>query len=139
MKPEKKNSEQGDDNLIRITSKGDFNNTFRFLKKMSNFKVNKILEKYGAMGVSALAAATPVDSGLTANSWGYEISVEKEGATIHWTNTNQNNGVYIAVILQYGHGTGTGGYVQGRDYINPAIRPVFDKIAEEAWMEVVNS
>lgn len=136
---EKKNSEQGDDNLIRITSKGDFDNTFRFLKKMSNFKVNKILEKYGAMGVSALAAATPVDSGLTANSWGYEISVEKEGATIHWTNTNQNNGVYIAVILQYGHGTGTGGYVQGRDYINPAIRPVFDKIAEEAWMEVVNS
>jgi hypothetical protein len=73
MKLEKKNSEQGDDNLIRITSKGDFNNTFRFLKKMSNFKVNKILEKYGAMGVSALAAATPVDSGLTANSWGYEI------------------------------------------------------------------
>lgn len=139
MKLEKKNSEQGDDNLIRITSKGDFNNTFRFLKKMSNFKVNKILDKYGAMGVSALAAATPVDSGLTANSWGYEISVEKEGATIHWTNTNQNNGVYIAVILQYGHGTGTGGYVQGRDYINPAIRPVFDKIAEEAWMEVVNS
>ena len=139
MKLEKKNSEQGDDNLIRITSKGDFNNTFRFLKKMSNFKVNKILEKYGAMGVSALAAATPVDSGLTADSWGYEISVEKEGATIHWTNTNQNNGVYIAVILQYGHGTGTGGYVQGRDYINPAIRPVFDKIAEEAWMEVVNS
>ena len=139
MKPEKKNSEQGDDNLIRITSKGDFDNTFRFLKKMSNFKVNKILDKYGAMGVSALAAATPVDSGLTANSWGYEISVEKEGATIHWTNTNQNNGVYIAVILQYGHGTSTGGYVQGRDYINPAIRPVFDKIAEEAWMEVVNS
>ena len=139
MKLEKKNSEQGDDNLIRITSKGDFNNTFRFLKKMSNFKVNKILEKYGAMGVSALAAATPVDSGLTANSWGYEISVGKEGATIHWINTNQNNGVYIAVILQYGHGTGTGGYVQGRDYINPAIRPVFDKIAEEAWMEVVNS
>lgn len=139
MKPEKKNSEQGDDNLIRITSKGDFNNTFRFLKKMSNFKVNKILDKYGAMGVSALAAATPMDSGLTANSWGYEISTTKEGATIHWTNTNQNNGVYIAVILQYGHGTGTGGYVQGRDYINPAIRPVFDKIAEEAWMEVVNS
>ena len=106
---------------------------------MSNFKVDKILDKYGAMGVSALAAATPMDSGLTANSWGYEISVGKEGATIYWTNTNQNNGVYIAVILQYGHGTGTGGYVQGRDYINPAIRPVFDKIAEEAWMEVVNS
>lgn len=139
MKPEKNNSTQEGDSLIRITSKGDFNNTFRFLNKMSKFQINKILEKYGKMGVSALASATPMDSGRTAESWGYEISVEKEGATIHWTNSNQNNGVYIAVILQYGHGTGTGGYVQGVDYINPAIRPVFDKIAEEAWMEVVNS
>ena len=125
--------------MIRITNKGDFNNTFRFLNKMSKFQINKILEKYGQMGVEALRSATPVDSGKTAESWGYEISVGKEGATIHWTNTNQNKGVYIAVILQYGHGTGTGGYVQGIDYINPAIRPVFDKIAEEAWMEVVNS
>ncbi len=136
---EENNTEQGDDSLIRLTSKGNFDKTFKFLKKMSDFEITKILEKYGAMGVSALANATPVDSGLTANCWGYEITVGKEGATIHWTNTNQNNGVYIAVILQYGHGTGTGGYVQGRDYINPAIRPVFDKIAEEAWMEVVNS
>lgn len=136
---EKNNTERGDDSLIRLTSKGNFDKTFKFLKKMSDFEITKILEKYGAMGVSALANATPVDSGLTANCWGYEISVGKDGATIHWTNTNQNNGVYIAVILQYGHGTGTGGYVQGRDYINPAIRPVFDKIAEEAWMEVVNS
>ena len=125
--------------MIRITTKGDFNNTFKFLNKMSKFQINKILEKYGKMGVEALRSATPIDSGKTAESWGYEISVGKEGATIHWTNTNQNKGVYIAVILQYGHGTGTGGYVQGIDYINPAIRPVFDKIAEEAWMEVVNS
>ena len=125
--------------MIRITTKGDFNNTFRFLNKMSKFQINKILEKYGQMGVEALRSATPVDSGKTAESWGYEISVGKEGATIHLTNTNQNKGVYIAVILQYGHGTGTGGYVQGVDYINPAIRPIFDKIAEEAWMEVVNS
>ena len=125
--------------MIRITTKGDFNNTFRFLNKMNKFQINKILEKYGQMGVEALRSATPIDSGKTAESWGYEISVGKEGATIHWTNTNQNKGVYIAVILQYGHGTGTGGYVQGVDYINPAIRPVFDKIAEEAWMEVVNS
>ena len=125
--------------MIRITTKGDFNNTFRFLNKMSKFQINKILEKYGQMGVEALRSATPVDSGKTAESWGYEISIGKEGATIYWTNTNQNKGVYIAVILQYGHGTGTGGYVQGVDYINPAIRPVFDKIAEEAWMEVVNS
>ena len=125
--------------MIRITTKGDFNNTFKFLNKMSKFQINKILEKYGQMGVEALRSATPVDSGKTAECWGYEISVKKEGATIYWTNTNQNKGVYIAVILQYGHGTGTGGYVQGIDYINPAIRPVFDKIAEEAWMEVVNS
>ena len=139
MKLEKNNSTQEGDSLIRISSKGDFNNTFRFLNKMSKFQINKILEKYGQMGVKALRSATPIDSGKTAESWGYEISVRKEGATIHWTNSNQNNGVYIAVILQYGHGTGTGGYVQGVDYINPAIRPVFDKIAEEAWMEVVNS
>ena len=125
--------------MIRIVTKGDFNNTFRFLNKMSKFQINKILEKYGQMGVEALRSATPIDSGKTAESWGYEISVGKEGATIHWTNTNQNKGVYIAVILQYGHGTGTGGYVQGIEYINPPIRPVFDKIAEEAWMEVVNS
>lgn len=125
--------------MIRITSKGDFNNTFRFLKKMQKFKIKSILEKYGKMGVDALASATPVDSGLTASCWSYEVSISKEEATINWTNSNQNNGVYIAVILQYGHGTGTGGYVQGRDYINPAIRPVFDKIVEEAWMEVVNS
>ena len=139
MKPERNSSTQEGDSLIHITTKGDFNNTFRFLNKMSKFQINKILEKYGQMGVEALRSATPIDSGKTAESWGYEISVGKEGATIHWTNTNQNKGVYIAVILQYGHGTGTGGYVQGIDYINPAIRPVFDKIAEEAWMEVVNS
>ena len=139
MKLEKNNSTQEGDSLIRITTKGDFNNTFRFLNKMSKFQINKILEKYGQMGVEALRSATPIDSGKTAESWGYEISVGKEGATIYWTNTNQNKGVYIAVILQYGHGTGTGGYVQGIDYINPAIRPVFDKIAEEAWLEVINS
>ena len=139
MRLERNSSTQEGDSLIRITTKGDFNNTFRFLNKMSKFQINKILEKYGQMGVEALKSATPIDSGKTAESWGYEISVGKEGATIHWTNTNQNKGVYIAVILQYGHGTGTGGYVQGIDYINPAIRPVFDKIVEEAWMEVVNS
>lgn len=139
MMLEERNSTQEGDSLIRLTSKGDFSNTFKFLKKMEKFQVTKILDKYGKMGVNALANATPLDSGKTAESWGYEISVKKEGVTIHWTNTNQNNGVYIAVILQYGHGTGTGGYVRGVDYINPAIRPVFDKIVEEAWMEVVNS
>ena len=139
MRLERNSSTQEGDSLIRITTMGEFNNTVSFLNKMSKFQINKILEKYGQMGVEALRSATPIDSGMTAESWGYEISVGKEGASIHWTTTNHNNGVYIAVILQYGHGTGTGGYVQGIDYINPAIRPVFDKIVEEAWMEVVNS
>ena len=124
---------------VRITSKGDFNRTFKFLEKMKNFQVKQILERYGQAGVSALASATPVDSGATASAWSYEIESKGDNHTIYWTNTNSNKGVYIAVILQYGHGTGTGGYVAGRDYINPAIRPIFDKIAEEAWMEVVNA
>lgn len=125
--------------MIRFTTKGDFNKTFKFLKKMETRDVSKILEKYGAMGVSALSAATPVDSGKTANSWDYEIVRSGDDATIHWINTNENNGVYIAVILQFGHGTRNGGYVEGIDYINPAMKPVFDKIAEEAWAEVTNS
>lgn len=125
--------------MIRLVSRGDFSNTFKFLEKMQNFKVRHILEKYASAGVSALSSATPVDSGATASSWGYEIKSSGESHTIYWTNTNSNKGVVIAVILQYGHGTGTGGYVQGRDYINPAIRPIFDKIADEAWREVVNA
>ena len=96
MKPEKNSSTQEGDSLIRITTKGDFNNTFRFLNKMSKFQINKILEKYGQMGVEALRSATPIDSGKTAESWGYEISVGKEGATIHWTNTNQRIKVSIS-------------------------------------------
>lgn len=106
---------------------------------MQKLNIQKILEKHARAGVVALANATPVDSGLTASSWTYEIRVSGESATINWVNTNVNKGVNIAVILQYGHGTGTGGYVQGRDYINPAMRPIFDRIAEEAWMEVVNA
>lgn len=125
--------------MIKITSEGDFSKTIKFLNKMKEFNIRKILEKHASSGVVALANATPVDSGLTANSWTYEIRVSGETATIHWINTNENRGVNIAVILQYGHGTGTGGYVQGIDYINPAMRPIFDRIAEEAWMEVVNA
>jgi hypothetical protein len=125
--------------MIKITSTGDFSRTFKFLEKMKNRNIRQLLEKYANQGVSALSNATPVDSGLTANSWTYSIEVSGESAKIYWSNTNTNKGVNIALILQYGHGTGTGGYVQGRDYINPAMRPVFDKIAEEAWMEVVNA
>lgn len=125
--------------MITFTSKGDFSRTFKFLNFMSNWKVDKILHKYAQQGVAALAAATPVDSGVTANSWDYKIESSGKSATIYWSNSNVNKGVNIAVILQFGHGTGTGGYVQGRDYINPAMRPIFDKIAEEAWREVVNA
>lgn len=125
--------------MFQLTSKGDFTKTFKFLNKMQNFKIDSILEKYAQQGVSALASATPIDSGATASSWGYEIVHSGKGATIYWTNSNANQGVVIAVILQYGHGTGTGGYVQGRDYINPAMQPVFDQIADAAWREVVNA
>lgn len=125
--------------MFKITNQGDFSRTFKFLEKVKKLNTKRILEKYAKEGVTALANATPVDSGLTANSWTYEISISGESATINWVNTNVNKGVNIAVILQYGHGTGTGGYVQGIDYINPAMRPIFDRIAQEAWMEVVNA
>lgn len=122
--------------MITITHKGNFSKTEKFLKKGFNRDYLTILEKYGREGVAALANATPIDSGETANSWGYKIDHYNGGATISWTNTSIVNGVSIAVLIQYGHGTRNGGYVQGRDYINPAIRPIFDKIANELWREV---
>ena len=125
--------------MIKITSKGSFDKTFKFLNYIDKWKIDKILNKYGQQGVNALQSATPVDSGKTANSWSYEIKSSESSAIIYWSNNHVNKGVNIALILQYGHGTGTGGYVQGRDYINPAMRPIFDRIAEEAWQEVVRA
>ena len=125
--------------FVTFKHRGDFKKTKRFLKNASERDFLKDLHMYGKMGVEALSQATPVDSGLTANSWSYVIDRNKGNTTISWLNTNINDGVNIAIILQYGHGTGTGGYVQGQDYINPAIRPVFDKIAEDAWKGVVLS
>lgn len=95
-----------------------------------------LLDKYGMAGVSALASATPTDSGKTANAWYYEIENKKNQVRINFLNSNINQGVPIAIILQYGHGTGTGGWVQGRDYINPAIQPIFDRILQDIWKEV---
>jgi len=122
--------------MIRFTSKGDFSKATRYFKRVSEASKIKILEKYGAKGVSALSSATPVESGLTASSWSYNVEREPGRSVINFTNSNQNKGVHIAIILQYGHGTGTGGWVEGRDYINPAIQPVFDDILEKAWTEV---
>ena len=124
--------------MVVFKHRGNFNNTERFLKGATKIDYRRILENYGREGVNALASATPVDSGLTANSWDYEIFIGKGSYSISWTNSNVRDGVPIAIILQYGHGTGTGGYVQGRDYINPAIKPIFDKIAKSVWREVTN-
>lgn len=122
--------------MIVIEHHGNFSKTDAFLMRASKHAYTKILGKYGQMGVDALAAATPSESGKTANSWGYEITADHGDYSIIWTNSNVNDGVPIAIILQLGHGTGTGGYVQGRDYINPALQPIFDQIAEKAWREV---
>lgn len=122
--------------MIKFRHKGDFSKATRYLERVKGAVRLSDLDKYGREGVAALASATPVDSGLTASSWYYEIVRTNGSVSINFNNSNIQNGVPIAVILQYGHGTGTGGYVQGRDYINPAIRPIFDRIANDAWREV---
>jgi hypothetical protein len=124
------------DNMITFKQSGNFNNTEAFFKKVTSSNYAYILEKYGREGVDALSNATPVDSGKTASSWNYEINISKKRAKITWTNSNVVDNVPIAIILQYGHVTKNGGYVDGRDYINPALRPIFDEIAKELWKEV---
>ena len=125
--------------MISFRQKGDFSKLTKFLEKAKESVKLGDLDKYGRAGVEALASATPVASGLTASSWYYEIENKNGSAKITFLNRNIQNGVPIAIILQYGHGTGTGGWVQGRDYINPAIQPIFDKIADDAWKEVTKS
>lgn len=122
--------------MISFRHKGDFSKLTRFLERAKNGVRIGELDKYGRAGVAALASATPVDTGRTASSWYYEVENKNGIAKISFNNSNIQNGVPIAIILQYGHGTGTGGWVQGRDYINPAIQPLFDQIANEAWREV---
>lgn len=122
--------------MIRFTHKGDFSKTTKFLSRAKNSVRFSDLEKYAKKGVEALASATPIDSGKTASSWGYEISNEKGLISIAFTNSNIQDNVPIAIIIQYGHGTGTGGWVEGRDYINPAIQPIFDEIVNDLWREV---
>jgi hypothetical protein len=122
--------------MIEVTSSGDFKKTEAFLLAMKRGEVYDILEKYGQQGRDALASATPIDSGITRESWKYEV-VRKNGKyQIIWRNTNVESGIPVAILIQYGHATGTGGWVEGRDYINPAIQPLFDKIANEVWERV---
>ena len=125
--------------MIVVKHRGNFNKTEKFLRRMSKTDFLRKLEKYGREGVAALASATPVESGLTASSWDYEIHSSRGSFSISWTNSNVNNGVPIAILIQYGHGTRNGGYVQGRDYINPAIQPIFDKMSNDIWKEVTAS
>lgn len=122
--------------MITITSKGNWKKTEDSLRRMQKADIAAVLNRFGALGVNALSAATPVDSGETAGSWYYSIVQRTGYSSIRWHNSNIVDGIPIAVILQYGHGTGTGGWVEGRDYIMPAIRPIFEQIAAEAWKEV---
>ena len=122
--------------MVRFRQKGDFSKLTRFLERAKEAVHIGTLDKYGREGVAALASVTPIDSGLTASSWYYTIEQKDGSARINFLNSNIQNGVPIAIILQYGHATGTGGWVEGRDYINPAIQPLFEKITNEAWKEV---
>lgn len=122
--------------MITFKQIGDFSKLTKYLERVKEAARISCLDKYGRMGVEALAAATPKDSGKTAQSWEYRIEHSKSGYSLSFYNTNYNDGVPIAIILQYGHGTRNGGWVEGQDYINPAIEPIFKKLANEAWEEV---
>ncbi len=122
--------------MITFSQKGDFSKLSSYLERVKNVIKIGNLDRFGREGVSALSSATPRDSGETANSWYYKINREKDSVSITFHNSHVNKGVNIAIILQYGHGTRNGGYVQGVDYINPAIKPIFERIAEDAWKEV---
>jgi hypothetical protein len=124
--------------MITFSHKGDFKKTERFFTKAQQMNLRGIFDRYGSAGIAALTKATPYKTGLTSRSWDYTVEVTNWGFSITWFNENVVNGTPIAILIQYGHGTGTGGYVPGRDYINPAIRPIFDQMAEDIWKEVCN-
>lgn len=125
--------------MIIVKHSGSFKNTENFLQRIRQKRFLKKLEQYGQMGVQALSEATPVDTGKTASSWGYEVNASDTSYTIAWTNSNTNKGVPIALVIQYGHAMPNGGYVEGRDYINPALKPIFDQILEDVWKEVIDA
>lgn len=125
--------------MIRISQRGNFKRTEKFLNNMRNQTMFDNLEMFAREGVDALSSATPIDTALTSVSWGYRITVNRKVAEIAWLNENENAGLSIVILLQYGHGTGTGGYVEGYDFINPALRPIFNRIQEDVWRAVTNS
>lgn len=124
--------------MVKLTAKGDFSKATQYLEKLKQIGKNSIFDKYGQMGVDALAAATPTDTGKTASSWSYKIQNSGNEVKIIWNNANVNKGVNIAMIIQYGHGTRNGGYVQGIDYINPVLKPVFEKFSQDLRREVTS-
>lgn len=124
--------------MISITTSGSFDRTRKYLERLARGDFYRGLERYAQQGASALAGATPTDTGLAAGSWNYKIKISRSGCSITWTNTDVESGFPVSIMLQYGYSTGTGGYVQGRDYINPAMKPVFDQI-EEAVRKAVTS
>jgi len=125
--------------MISLKHRGSFKKTDRFLKHVSEINIIRILNRYGQEGVTALALATPVNTGVTASSWSYQIVGEEGSRTIQWSNSNIQNGVSIAILLQYGHATRNGGYVTGVDYVNPAMKELFNRMAIAAWQEVTNA
>lgn len=125
--------------MITFRKKGSYDKTQKYLRKLQDLSVSPLFDVYGLEGVAALTLATPKDTGLTAMSWSYKVTKERNRIILSFHNSNIKKGwLSIAIILQYGHYTGTGGWVEGRDYINPAIRPIFDALAKELWKEVVN-
>lgn len=124
--------------MIRFHQRGSFDNLEKFLKKSKDKNYRPILEKYAREGVEILKANTPKDTGETAQAWGFEISIKKTGFSIHWTNDNIVDGVPVVILLQYGHATRSGSFIQGKDFINQAMKPLFDKISENIWKEVTN-
>lgn len=125
---------------MSLTDSGSFKNTYAFLKKLENGDIYKDLDKWGREGANLLARATPLDTGKAASSWDYEIEYKGgDKVSIWWTNTDEEGGANVIILLQYGHGTGTGGYVRGRDFINPTMRAIFDRIAEDVWKRVTSA
>lgn len=124
--------------IIKVSKKGNFNKTRNVIKNIQNKKYLNILDRIGRLGVDALSRATPVDTGKTSDSWGYSIEQGRDSVSVVWTNSNVVNGwANVAILIQYGHATRNGGYVQGRDYINPAMKPLFDQLAKEAWEAII--